>query len=198
MAAELRRGRLLACLRREVGHVFHSNTEQLMTYWRGLRTGSAAPLRRDFDPTAVFELLPQVFMLDLGPGVLPFRLAGEFLIDLHGRPLKGTDFQSLFAPAARRVVSQAAMAALADAEPAVLDAEGVSDDGRAVTLQLMLAPLAAADGRPERLVGLCQPTTLVARLAGKPVVEMTARLAAPAGERTGRLKLAAVDGLRIA
>lgn len=178
--------------------MFHSNTEQLMGYWRSLKTGDAAPLRRDFDPAGVFELLPQVFMLELGPGVMPFRLAGEFLIDLHGRALKGVDFQSLFSAPGRRIAAQAAISALNDPEPVVLEAEGVNEDGRALGLEIVLAPLNGPDGRAERLVGLYQPTGLVARLAGKPVTEMTARLAVHATDRGAHLKLAAVDGLRIA
>lgn len=177
--------------------MFHSNTEQLLDYWRSLRGELAAPRRRHFDPAAVAELLPQVFVLDIGQAALPFRLAGEFLIDLHGRTLRGVDFQSLFVPAARRIVAQASLSAIGELEPVVLQAEGVSEDGRTVSIEILLAPLLSMDGVPERLVGLYQPTTLVARLAGKPVVEMTARLG-PETARGHHLKLAAIDGLRIA
>ena len=178
--------------------VFHNNTEQLMAYWRSLRRGGALPVRRDFDPTQVFELLPQLFMLDIGAARLPFRLAGEFLIDLHGKPLKGVDFQGLFVTASRRIVAQATLAALGDPEPVVLDAEAFTEDGRSMTLEIMLAPLTDAEGRPERLLGLYQPTSLVARLHGKPVVGMSATMAVHATNRGAHLKLAAVDGLRIA
>jgi hypothetical protein len=176
--------------------VFHSNTELLIGYWRSLSVGPAVPDRRDFDPARVAELLPQIFMLDLGAGALPFRLAGEFLIDLHGKPLRGVDFQTLFSAGGRRVVTQAALAALNAPDVSVLAAEGFSDEGRSVGLEVTLAPLAGPQGRVERLVGLYQPTTLVARLAGKPVVEINARLAA--GETGSHLKLVVNEGLRIA
>jgi hypothetical protein len=176
--------------------VFHSNTELFIRYWRSLATGAGAPSRSAFDPAQVAELLPQSFMLELGTGALPFRLAGEFLIDLHARPLRGVDFQTLFSQGTRRVVTQAALSALNEQEAAVLTGEGFSEEGRAVGLEIVLAPLTGPDGRVERLLGLYQPTSLVARLAGKPVVEINARLAG--GELKSHLKLVVADGLRIA
>lgn len=176
--------------------MFHSNTDALIGYWRSLSVGGRIPHRADFDPARVPDLLPQIFMLELGTGTLPFRLAGEFLIDLHGRPLRGVDFQTLFSTGGRRVVTQAALSALNSPEAAVLAGEGWSEEGKSVGLEIALAPLAGAQGRVERLVGLYQPTTLVARLAGKPVTEINARLAS--GEPGGHLKLVVNEGLRIA
>lgn len=176
--------------------MFHSNTEALIAYWRSLSIGAAVPHRADFDPARVHELLPQIFMLELGTGALPFRLAGEFLIDLHGKPLRGVDFQTLFSAGGRRVVTQAALSALNDPDASVLTGEGWSAEGRSVGLEIVLAPLAGEGGRIERLVGLYQPTTLVARLCGKPVNEINARLAT--GEGKGHLKLVVNEGLRIA
>ncbi len=178
--------------------MFHSNTERLIGYWTSLKVDDRAPLRRAFDPAMVAELLPQVFMLEFASGALPVRLAGEFLIDLHGRPLKGVDFQDLFSDGGRRVVTQASLVVLNSPEPVVLEAEGFSEDDRVVQMEILLAPLAGEDGRPERLLGLYQPTSLVARLAGKPVVELQARLPMTSEGRVSHLKLAAVDGLRIA
>lgn len=176
--------------------MFHSNTEILIGYWRSLSVRGATPSRQAFDPAQVSELLPQIFMLELGSGALPFRLAGEFLIDLHGKPLRGRDFQTLFSPMGRRVVTQAALSMLNTPDVAVLAAEGFSAEGRSVGLEIALAPLAGAEGRVERLLGLYQPTTLVARLAGKPVVEVNARLAS--GETGSHLRLVVNEGLRIA
>lgn len=178
--------------------MFHFNTELLIGYWRSLRLGAAAPDRRAFDPVQVAELLPQIFMLDLGRGELPVRLAGEFVIDLHARALRGVDFQSLFSEGGRRVVTQAALTALTLPEPVVLDVDAFSADRRRLGLEILLAPLAGVDGRTERLLGLYQPTNLVARLGGKAVVEMDARLAAAPGGGAQHIRLAAIDGLRIA
>lgn len=176
--------------------MFHSNTEILVGYWRSLSVAGLTPGRQDFDPAQVSELLPQIFMLELGSGALPFRLAGEFLIDLHGKPLRGVDFQTLFSPVGRRVVTQAALSMLNTPDVAVLTSEGFSEEGRCVGLEITLAPLAGPDGRVERLLGLYQPTSLVARLAGKPVVEIHARLAG--SEQGSHLKLVVNEGLRIA
>lgn len=179
--------------------MFHFNTERVIGYWRSLRAGGVLPSRQAFDPMQVASLLPQIFMLDLGAAALPFRLVGESLIDLHGRPLRGVDFQSLFTAPGRSMAARAIASALQDWEPVVLDAEGYTDEGRSLSLEILLAPLADITGsRIERLVGLYQPTSPVANLGGRPLTRLDARLAVHAAARGTHLKLAALDGRRIA
>jgi hypothetical protein len=56
--------------------MFHSNTEQLIDYWRSRRTPGLAPLRAAVDPAELVELLPQIFMLGRqAPGQYEVRLA---------------------------------------------------------------------------------------------------------------------------
>ena len=58
--------------------------------------------------------------------------------DLHGKPLRGLDFQTLFSPSGRRVVTQAALSALNDPDPSTLACEGFSDDGRMLGLEITM------------------------------------------------------------
>ena len=82
----------------------------------------------------------------------------------------------------------------------VLFATGRSDMGGQLPLEIVLAPLIGDHGSADRLLGLIQPTATLAHLEGRPVTEVSVRMAAAAGNRPARpvLRLAAVDGQRIA
>src|SRR3569833_289094 len=104
--------------------MFHSNTEQLIDYWRAHRGIDEVPARTAIDPVDFADLLPQVFMLGrLGPGRYRLRLAGGFLTDLHGRALRDLDFLRLWEPAARTPLQLALEAVRRHPEPVVIDAE---------------------------------------------------------------------------
>jgi hypothetical protein len=182
--------------------VFHSNTQRMIDHWRELRSGPGAPARSAFDPRFVSNLMPQLFMLDRQSG-LPYRLAGGLVEDLHGRSLRREAFLGLWTADSRAAVRDAALAAVRGPEPAVIYAEARTDSDQRCGLELMLAPLTDADGRVDRLLGLCQPVTTLVRLHGEALTDLTHKLTiyAGAGEaatRTPHLKLAAVDGRRIA
>jgi hypothetical protein len=74
--------------------------------------------------------------------------------------------------------------------------------GAALPMEVLFAPLAGAGGdAPDRFLGLYQPLGMVSRLMGRPAVELAVRElrgAGPANEVLPRLRLAAVDGRRIA
>ena len=179
--------------------MFHSSTQRLVDYWRSIRSGDEAPARAAFDPARLADVLPQLFVVGKDGDRLPFRLAGGLPTDLHGRGLRGEDFAALWSAQGRGAVAGAVFAAIRDREPVVLRAEGVTADGQPLGLEIVLAPLTGPSGEIDRLVGLYQPTTTVARLRGRPIVELHPRLtvyAAPQAEP--HLKLAAVDGRRIA
>ncbi|OYW74352.1 MAG: hypothetical protein B7Z26_11490, partial [Asticcacaulis sp. 32-58-5] len=92
----------------------HSSTVSFLSYWRALQQGAAqnsplrhdeteisraAPLRADFDPVQLKDLMPQMMMIATSGNDYRFRLTGGFLVALHGSGLKATPFTRLFAPA---------------------------------------------------------------------------------------------------
>jgi hypothetical protein len=145
--------------------------------------------------------MPQLFMLE-NTAELPFRLAGGLLEDLMGRPLRGRGFLPLWWEESRGAVRDAARAVLAGHQPAVLYAQGSTAAGDAAGLEFMLAPLADRSGLVDRLLGLCQPLTPLARLKREPLRQLHHKLTIFAGgdihAAEPRLKLAAVDGRLIA
>jgi hypothetical protein len=181
--------------------MFHSNTEQLIDYWRSRRGTEETPSRSAINPVDFAQLLPQVFMLGrLAPGQYRVRLGGGFLADLHGRELRHADFLRLWEPAARTPLQLALEAVRRHPEPLVIQAEAHAGDG-AMRMEVLIAPLRGPSGQVDRLIGLYQPTTPAAALKGGIVRALAIRgiaTTAEANDQFPRLRLAAVDGRQIA
>ncbi len=67
----------------------------LLSYWQVKAEGRAAPERGEIDPIEIPQLLPILFLLDVGEEETPeegarFRLVGTALVAQAGRELKGT------------------------------------------------------------------------------------------------------------
>ncbi|MDP3854000.1 PAS domain-containing protein [Phenylobacterium sp.] len=181
--------------------MFHSNTQNLIDYWRGQGGYRGLPTRAQIDPTAFAKLLPQVFMLGrVASGLYPVRLAGGLVAALHGRNLLGQNGLSLFSERNRFSLHTAIETARRRPEPVVATVEAFSDTA-SLPMEVLFAPLADAEGSPERFLGLYQPLSMVARLNGEPIREIivhNVRGVGPANEETPRLRLVALDGRRVA
>lgn len=179
--------------------MFHLNTELLIDYWRGRAGEHRIPLRAAINPADLVDLLPQVFILGRrAAGHYQFRLVGGLIADLHQRDLRQTNFISLWAAKNRLPLQTAIEAARRQAVPIVVRATASTSGGGFLDLEIMLAPLATeTDGEAERLIGLFQPTSSLARLGARPVEALTAHAIASGGEPqpvTPHLRLAALDG----
>lgn len=182
--------------------MFHSNTERLIDYWRDRGGEGQLPLRSQIDPADFAELWPQAFMLGrAASGDYRVRLAGAFVSELHRKDLRGRNALELFRYADRRDLQTALEAARLRPEPLVATVEAVGDTAT-VPVEILFAPLGAdSPGAPDRYLGLYQPLGIVSRLMGEAVHELAVRGlrgAGPANEEAPRLRLAAVDGRRIA
>jgi hypothetical protein len=187
--------------------MFHPSTQKMIDDWAGLCDGRRAPLRSDFTPTTLGALMPQLFMLDASDD--SFRLIGGLISDLHGQDLRGELFRSLWRPEDAGKAAAATAEVRATLQPVVVSALAHTAEGYETRLEIALAPLMGASGHVERLLGLYQPTSSLARLLGKPVMALSFRnqqpadatepqwTAAPARARAG-LRVVAVDGRRVA
>lgn len=178
---------------------FHSNTQRLIDYWRSLGLAGGPPRRASVDPAHFSNLAPQTFVLGRsGVGMYPVRLAGGFVGELHGRDLRGLNGLNLFRERDRSNLQTALETARRRPEPVVATVHAHADNGAALALEVLFAPLA---GDPDRYLGLYQPLSMVARLDGLPIRELAIgalRGVGPANEETPRLKLATLDGRRVA
>jgi hypothetical protein len=177
--------------------MFHSNTELLIDYWRSLTGGRGAPPRGEIDPACFASLAPRTFVAAREHGEVRFRFAGEQLIDLHGRQLRGEAVVQLWRLVHRRRLAWLIEAALAAGEPLVVAAETWTDEAARIRLEVLFAPLANRLGAVDRCLGLYQ---LIGGFWPGPIGELA--LAGPYGvadeSPAAHLRLAAVDGRRIA
>lgn len=181
--------------------MFHSNTQQMIDYWRGKSGLAALPVRAAIDPTEFAKLAPQAFMLGrASSGVYPVRLAGGLVAELHQRDLRGRNFLSLVDERGRTDLHTALETARRRPEPMVAHIEAMGDDA-SVELEILFAPIAGGPNSPERFLGLYQPMSLVAGLRDQPIRALAVRAirgVGPANEETYRLRLATLDGRRVA
>jgi hypothetical protein len=182
--------------------MFHLNTEQLIEYWRARRGAEPMPRRSSIDPSEIQSLLPQLFMLGReGPGRYIFRLAGEFVAELHDGPLRGADFMTLWRPDDRISLQMALEAVRRRGEPLVAISQARTADGATMGLEIAMAPLTGPDGEPDRFIGLYQPITPVAALKDQTLACLAVRsIETPDSDEDAfpRLRLAAMHGARIA
>jgi hypothetical protein len=174
--------------------MFHSNTDELIEYWAGLKGADLAPRRAGVDPMQFARLLPQTFTLarrDIGDYV--FRLVGGFVGELHGRDLRGQDFTALWAEKDRTKLAIACEGARRRGEPLVVACE-VQAGAETLAMEVLLAPLANPEGQIDRYLGLYQPLepVEVLRRATAEVLKLKAFNAA--NEDAPKLRLAVLDG----
>jgi len=183
--------------------MFHPNTEKLIAEWRAQRAGRRLPARTDLSPMQFGGLLPQLFILGREPnGTELFRLSGGLVVDLHGRELRGADFSALWSRPDRASIEHAMVEARQMAQIAVIQADGYTNEGDHLGLEIALAPLLGPTGAPDRTLGLYQPTSATARLLGRPLEYLAYRssemAAAPEAPKRTHLRLVALDGARVA
>jgi hypothetical protein len=178
--------------------MFHSNTEQLIGYWRRLRRDGAVPARAAVDPSGFVALASRTFVAArAADGEFEFRLAGEMVIDLLGRPLRGAGLAVGWRAVHRRRIAGLLEAALTAGEPLVIAAEAWTRDASHLRLEVLFLPLSGPHGAADRFLGLYQP------VAGKwrgPIGELALVGAHGVADDMLRahLRLAAVDGRQIA
>jgi hypothetical protein len=182
--------------------MFHSNTERLIDYWQTSRGEDVLPARTSIDPGAFADLLPQVFILGRdAPGRYRFRLSGGFVANLHGRELKGEQGLPLWAKMDRARVQAALELCRSAADPIVINAQVNAPGLEPFGMEVLLAPLASANGDADRFLGLYQPTGVVQRLeegVHRELAVTTVLSTASSTELEPRLRLAVINGRQIA
>ncbi|MCO5733835.1 PAS domain-containing protein [Rhizobium sp. SSA_523] len=125
---------------------------EIHRYWNSLRRGGAAPLRADFQPMAIRQRLPDLFMLDLADADFRFRLAGTRICDMFGTELRGSNFLSLWQAESRDRALEAALSALRTE-----DAEFISLRVPAASgwqdCDMLLLPIRSSGHLADRLLG---------------------------------------------
>src|ERR1700752_1680128 len=115
----------------------HPASREFFAYWDSKRGDARAPDRSDIEPSAVRELLGDIFVLSCEQEAgHPFRVAGTRVRALFGRDLKDQSFTSLFAAASRHEIEEITAVVPDEALPAIAGLTAPSPHGRTTHLEL--------------------------------------------------------------
>jgi hypothetical protein len=136
----------------------HPSSREFYAYWDKMRGSASAPDRSDIEPSAVRELLGDIFVLsyDAEAGY-PFRVAGTRVCALLGRDLKDQSFSALFTDGARREIQDVIAVVAEESIPAIAGLTATSEGGETAHLELLLLPFSARAHAPVSLTGVLAP-----------------------------------------
>ena len=136
----------------------HPSSREFFAYWDGRRGTARAPDRSDIEPSAVRDLLGDIFVLscDADAGH-PFRVAGTRVCALFGRDVKDQSFSELFKADSRREIEDIVSIVAEETLPVVAGLTATSQHGAAAHLELLLLPFNARAHTPISLTGLLAP-----------------------------------------
>ena len=136
----------------------HPSNREFFAYWDEKRGSARAPERSEIEPSAVRELLGDIFVLSYdAPKGYPFRVAGTRVCALLGCDLKDRSFSAMFAPDARREIEDIITVVAEEMLAALAGITATSEDGSPAHLELLLLPFNAGAHAPISLTGLLAP-----------------------------------------
>ena len=176
--------------------MFHPDTQFLVDRWVDLArrpdVRGGLPARASLRPEALGSRLPRAFLLTGAGQDARFRLSGSWLEALQDRALGGARFLDIWCASSPPLVVPALAQAVREARPVVIVAHGPE----AAAVEVVVAPLRDADGRPDVFMGLVAPATAL-RGSGGEAPRLAARLTVAVGTR-GRPALCVVEDRRSA
>ena len=136
----------------------HPSSREFFAYWDGRRGTARAPDRSDIEPSAVRDLLGDIFVLscDADAGH-PFRVAGTRVCALFGRDVKDQSFSELFKADSRREIEDIVSIVAEETLPVIAGLTATSQHGPVAHLELLLLPFNARAHTPISLTGLLAP-----------------------------------------
>jgi hypothetical protein len=136
----------------------HPSSREFFAYWDTKRGDARAPDRSEIEPSAVRELLGDIFVLSYdNEAGYPFRVAGTRVGALLGRDLKDASFSALFAPDSRREIEDIVSYVAEEILPAIAGVTATTANGRTAHLELLLLPFNNRAHAPISLTGLLAP-----------------------------------------
>ena len=136
----------------------HPSNREFFAYWDAQRGDARAPDRSEIEPSAVRELLGDIFVLSYdNEAGYPFRVAGTRVCALLGRDLKDLSFSALFAPENRREIEDVISYVAEETLAAIAGITATSEDGRTAHLELLLLPFNNRAHAPLSMTGLLAP-----------------------------------------
>lgn len=167
--------------------------KSIFSYWQSITGDAIAPARIAIQPRALKSHLPDLFILErLDRAVFAFRLAGTRLCARYGRELRDHDFVRLWPSAQQGFVLEALHRCLQTPQPVKMTGFASTLDGAAVAIEILLLPLADADGQVTRILGAMLPANDLALREGAIFISQTIERIADADEAELGLTAASV------
>jgi hypothetical protein len=136
----------------------HPSNRQFFAYWNAKRGDARAPDRGEIEPSAVRELLGDIFVLSCDHEAgFPFRVAGTRVCALLGGDVKDQSFSALFARDGRREIEDIITYVCEEMLPAIAGITAISEGGAIAHLELLLLPFNTRAHAPVSLTGLLAP-----------------------------------------
>jgi hypothetical protein len=136
----------------------HPSSRAFYTYWDNQRGQARAPERSEIEPSAIRELLGDIFVLSSDEAAgYPFRVAGTRVCALFGRDLKEASFSALFSTQTRHEIEEIVSVVASDMLPAIAGVTATSERGATTHLELLLLPFNPHAHQPISLTGLLAP-----------------------------------------
>jgi hypothetical protein len=136
----------------------HPASQAFFAYWDSKRGDARAPERSDIEPSAMRELLGDIFVLSsVAEAGYPFRIAGTRVCALFGRDMKDQRFTSLFAAESRHEIEEITAVVADEMLPAIAGLTAMSPCGATTHLELLLLPFNNRAHTPISLTGMLAP-----------------------------------------
>ena len=136
----------------------HKSSREFFAYWNAKRGDARAPDRSEFEPSAVRELLADIFVLSYdNEAGYPFRVAGTRTSALLGCDLKDRSFSALFTGESRGEIEDIITCVAEETLPVIAGVTASTETGERAHLELLLLPFTARVHVPASLTGLLAP-----------------------------------------
>lgn len=152
----------------------HASSRALFAYWNERRGSRSAPERGDVEPGEIGRCLGDSFILAFDAAAAhPFRLAGTRICGLFGRELRAASFETLWQEGDRAAVRDLVVAVADESTGIIAGANGRTEEGYGLDLELLLLPLRHRGRTHARQIGVLVPLSVPFWLGSSPVVDLT-------------------------
>ena len=136
----------------------HRSSHAFFNYWDRQRGAARAPDRCDIDPSAVRDLLGDIFVLAYDENrSFPFRVAGTRVCALFGQDLKNQSLLAVFDAQSRGEIDEIVTVVAEETLGAIAGVTARRDDDSKAHLELLLLPFNTRPHTPISLTGVLAP-----------------------------------------
>lgn len=138
--------------------------DRLTAYWHSLQAQAdgGVPLRSQFNPSHIVQLLPFVFMMERErPDVIRVRLCGTALDEISGTSITGHNYLDVCPPEDRQLYQGMMHQVLAFPCAVRLSRDITFTNRRTYSLTSLSYPLCGKDGLPRFTIGIMLPSRVL-------------------------------------